>query len=474
MSVRAFSVDSPAAVRVVTCQGNSRVFLNFWPNYRAVWRWHFYAGLVCLPFVVVLSLTGSVYLFKPQIEAWTERNYDGLAVKGKPESVSRQIAAALSAFPGAAFVNYELPQSPTSAVRVTVRDGERALRTFVHPETLRVLGWVAEDERVMRIFFRLHGELLMGDRGSNLVETAACWTIVLLLTGLFLWWPRTRRGLAGILYPRLRSGQRVFWRDLHAVTGMWITGLALFLLLTGLPWAKFWGDYFKQVRQLTGLSAARQDWANSSGAKSGGGPATGGSHAGHGAGAGGGAAGVTASMLPSPQILDAMVATVGRLKLEPPVLLAAPGGRSRTWSGKSETQNRPHRVTVELDARTGAIVKREDFAERHWIDRAVGYGIAAHEGQLFGWPNVLLGLLTASGLVLLSVSAVIMWWRRREPGFLGAPAGSPDRAGGGLVLSVLVLGLCFPLFAASLAAVLILEWALLRRLPRTRVWLGLR
>lgn len=182
---------------------------------------------------------------------------------------------------------------------------------------------------------------------------------------------------------------------------------------------------------------------------------------------------MTASMLPSPQILDAMVATVGRLQLEPPVLLAAPGGRSRTWSGKSETQNRPRRVTVELDAKTGAIVKREDFAERHWIDRAVGYGIAAHEGQLFGWPNVLLGLVTAAGLVLLSVSAVIMWWRRREPGFLGAPAAGPDRAGGGLVLSILVLSLCFPLFAASLAAVLVLEWTLLRRLPRARLWLGL-
>lgn len=446
------------------------MFRNFWPHYRAVWRWHFYAGLVCLPFVVVLSLTGSVYLFKPQIESWTERNYDRLDVQGKPEPASRQIAAALSAFPGSSFVNYELPQAPDSAVRVTVRHGDRSLRAFVHPETLRVLGWVPEDERVMRIFFRLHGELLMGDRGSNLVETAACWTIVLLVTGLFLWWPRNRRGLAGVLYPRLRSGQRVFWRDLHAVTGMWITGLALFLLLTGLPWAKFWGDYFKQVRQLTGLSAARQDWANSSGAKAGGGPSAVGGHAGHG---GGGAAGVTSSMLPAPQVLDAMVATLGRLQLEPPVLLAAPGGRSRTWSGKSETQNRPRRVTVELDAKTGAIVRRENFADRHWIDRMVGYGIAAHEGQLFGWPNVLLGLLTAAGLVLLSASGVIMWWRRREPGVLGAPAASADRAGGGLVLSIIVLGLCFPLFAASLAAVLILEWAVLRRLPRARVWLGL-
>jgi len=455
------------------------VFRSFWPDYRAVWRWHFYAGLLCLPFVMVLSLSGCVYLFRPQIEAWTERNYDGLDVQGKPEAASQQIAAALAAFPGASFVNYEIPQTPNSAVRVSVREGGRSIRTFVHPETLQVLGWIPEDDRVMRFFFRLHGELLMGDRGSNLVETVACWTIVLLLTGLFLWWPRNRRGMAGVLYPRLRSGQRLFWRDLHAVTGMWITGLALFLLLTGLPWAKFWGDYFRQVRQLTGTAAVRQDWANSSAAKVGraaadGGRAAasgGGGHAGH--GAGGGVVGVERSKLPPAEVLDAMVMTVQQLQFEAPVLLAAPGGRSRTWTGKSETQNRPLRATVDLDEATGAVVKREDFADRHWIDRVVGYGIAAHEGQLFGWMNVLLGLMTALGLVLLSVSAVVMWWRRRDPGVLGAPAVGRGGASGGLLLCILVLSVCFPLFAVSLAVVLLLEWAVLRRVPRARVWLGL-
>ena len=27
-----------------------------WPDYRAVWRWHFYAGLFCIPFVIVLAM----------------------------------------------------------------------------------------------------------------------------------------------------------------------------------------------------------------------------------------------------------------------------------------------------------------------------------------------------------------------------------------------------------------------------------
>ena len=31
--------------------------------YRTIWRWHFYAGLFVLPFILILSVTGSIYLF---------------------------------------------------------------------------------------------------------------------------------------------------------------------------------------------------------------------------------------------------------------------------------------------------------------------------------------------------------------------------------------------------------------------------
>ena len=99
---------------------------------------------------------------------------------------------------------------------------------------------VPDQQRLMRQMFRLHGELMLGDRGSNAVELAASWTIIMLLTGMVLWWPRNTRLWAGVLYPRLRHGGRVFWRDLHSVTGIWISAFALFLLISGLPWAKFW------------------------------------------------------------------------------------------------------------------------------------------------------------------------------------------------------------------------------------------
>ena len=46
--------------------------------YRTIWRWHFYAGAFVVPMVLVLALTGSIYLFKPQLDRWEERDFHGL------------------------------------------------------------------------------------------------------------------------------------------------------------------------------------------------------------------------------------------------------------------------------------------------------------------------------------------------------------------------------------------------------------
>ena len=98
----------------------------------------------------------------------------------------------------------------------------------------------------------------------------------------------------------------------------------------------------------------------------------------------------------------------------------APGSGSSDWTARSLTANRPLRVDLVLDGTTGEVKNRLDFWDRHLADRIVGTCLAAHGGRLFGWPNQLLGAFTASGLIVLSASAVVMWWRRREPGALGA------------------------------------------------------
>jgi uncharacterized iron-regulated membrane protein len=50
---------------------------------------------------------------------------------------------------------------------------------------------------------------------------------------------------------------------------------------------------------------------------------------------------------------------------------------------------------IHLDPVSGEVIHEEGFADKTTLDKAIHVGIAAHEGQLFGWPNQLLGLFTA-------------------------------------------------------------------------------
>lgn len=443
-------------------------------------RWHFYAGLLCIPFVIVLAVSGALYLFNPQIEAQLDRGYDNLTISGPAASASQQVAAALASVPGSVLNAYVLPETPHTAVRVLVGNGEALYRVYLHPQTRAVLDVAIEDNRPMRIVHRLHGQLLMGDRGSMLVELMASWAIVLFLTGIFLWWPRGARGPAGLAYPRIRKGQRIFWRDLHAVTGIWICLFTLFLLISGLPWAKSWGSMLKELRQWNAPMALHQDWTtgraselaerremNSQGAT------VAGEHSDHAAHGGAPSDGTPASS--RYEAIDRLVAAVAPLRLAAPVQIAPPSQRSSHWTARSLAQNRPLRADLTLDARTGAILTRTDFSQRPLLDRVIGIAVAIHEGQLFGWANQALGVFTALGLVLMCVSAVVLWWSRRPPGVLGTPIAGlqAQRISFAVGACIVLIAILLPLLGLSLVLTLVLERLVLRRFATTRIFLGL-
>jgi uncharacterized iron-regulated membrane protein len=172
--------------------------------------------------------------------------------------------------------------------------------------------------------------------------------------------------------------------------------------------------------------------------------------------------------------LARVIKAVRPLGVAPPALISPPAKPGAPWSIASDAADRPLRSDVKIDGATGRVVDRVEFAQRHWIDRLVGYGIALHEGAFFGLANQLLGTLTALLLIALAISGAILWWRRRPIGLLGAPIPlTRPRFGGVLIAVIIALGLYLPMFGMTLIAVLMLEWLVLRRIAPARIWLGL-
>jgi uncharacterized iron-regulated membrane protein len=233
------------------------------------------------------------------------------------------------------------------------------------------------------------------------------------------------------------------------VTGFWVSSLALVLLVSGLPWAGVWGPAFATVRAELGWVRGAPSWEIDRAL-----PATANEqeHRHHGMIMPGGGA-----RLFDTRAFDRVVARAAAEKLVFPAIVTPPGAPGRFgaagvdgWMMRSDAADVPLQTTIRYDLGGRVEQSRERFGDSHPIDRAIGYGIAWHTGQLFGWVNQLIGVLTALGLVTMAVSGFVMW-RRRKPMSAPPKQGAAPKA---VIAALVVLGLLLPLFGASLLVLL--------------------
>jgi len=85
------------------------------------------------------------------------------------------------------------------------------------------------------------------------------------------------------------------------------------------------------------------------------------------------------------------------------------------------------RPYLHLDQYSGKVLADVRFKDFGYLAQFSLWGIAAHEGQLFGLPNQILGTLAAGGVILIAISGLVMWWQRRPSGRFAAntPEGRP-------------------------------------------------
>ncbi|MBI1253932.1 MAG: hypothetical protein GC196_06245 [Hyphomonas sp.] len=441
-----------------------------------VWRWHFFAGLMVIPFAVILAVTGAIYLFKPQFDAAVEARINQRAAPLAADILPADalLEAALAAYPGASLGKVLMPAAASDPTLEFELRGEAGPRTlWVDRGTGEVLHSVATPDRFMNFVKRIHGTLLAGDRGSLVVEIMASWMIILIVTGVYLWWPRGSAWWR-VFVPKFGKGPggRETWRKVHGMGGAWIGAVVLAILFFGLPWTQVWGDGFNKAKDLAGLKAPGQEWFVTLESVN---PHTDHSmhdmRAGmdHGTGAElweqGNAAdeiGVQSASAGAgavaPLSLQAVLNLAAPERYVGPVEVQPPRGENGVWTIRSMAASRPDRITVHHDRWTGAELMRIEFTDHNPVDRFMALGVAFHEGALFGWLNQVVGVIATLGVILLSVTGAVMWWRRRPKGRLGTPPMPTDkRLAAGVVVLILALCLFLPMAGVTLLAALVID-----------------
>ena len=174
--------------------------------YSMVWRWHFYAGLLVSPVILLMAGTGALLIFQDRLERVLYPGTMSVTPARQQASYEQQVAAAQAVSPpGSTVAGLGRDADPSRPTAVFVRmPSRRGFIAYVDPADGHVLG-----DNTQHQFFEavetLHRRLFLGPLGALVVELTTCWTIVLLLTGAYLWWPRKDRRFWGVLLPRLRG-----------------------------------------------------------------------------------------------------------------------------------------------------------------------------------------------------------------------------------------------------------------------------
>ncbi|WP_189302766.1 PepSY-associated TM helix domain-containing protein [Streptomyces albospinus] len=467
--------------------------------YKTLWRWHFYAGLLVTPLLILLAVTGGIYLFKPAYENWVYKDLRTVhaAQSAKPVPLAAQVDAVRKAKPEATIQSVTPPSDATHSTMVTLAaDGggpwAPTVSVYVNPYDAKVLGSVDNAKTFMQKVRDLHGHLLSGSVGDRLVELTASWAAILTCTGLYLWWrTRPRDG---------RTGRRGL-RRWHATVGAAVSVFLLLLIATGLPWTGLWGQQLQKAITATKQGAPSAEdykvsskippttadhltsnpdtsvpWAaekvqvpNSQPADGHEGHEGHAGHAGHMGGQGGSGA------APGSMSIEQAVAVAHRERVPGTFTVTLPQGPKGVYtiSGKSEADPAKQR-TLFLDQYSGKVLASYGWPQYGLLSKLVEEGIALHQGERFGLPNLLVALGTCLAVIGMAVSGVVMWWRRRPSGRgLGAPRRAQDaRVTRGVALIMLVLGVAMPLAGISMLVILTLDRLVIRRIAPLRRFFG--
>ena len=220
---------------------------------------------VSVPFGIVITITcftGALLVFEKEITALCVGDITVVTPVGEPLPVSVIADKVDATLPADVDVKgVVVSSSPDEAYRVNLSKPKKAA-VYVNQYTGEVIG---KDERLpfFRTVFRLHRWLMDSNPGEGkvfwgkiIVGASTLAFVVILLTGLVIWWPRNRKMLGNRLQIALKKGKNRFWYDLHVAGGFYAMLLLLVMALTGLTWSFEW--YRNGTYALFGAGEAKE------------------------------------------------------------------------------------------------------------------------------------------------------------------------------------------------------------------------
>ena len=204
-----------------------------------------------VPFGLIITLvcfSGAILVFENEVNEWFRHDlYYVETVKESPLPMDKLLEKVATTLPDSvAVTGVSISSDPGRAYQVSLSKPRRA-SLYVDQYTGEVKG-KSERSGFFMFMFRMHRWLLDSMNPGNegifwgkmIVGVSTLLLVFVLISGIVIWWPRTRKALKNSLKITATKGWRRFWYDLHVAGGMYALIFLLAMALTGLTWSFPW------------------------------------------------------------------------------------------------------------------------------------------------------------------------------------------------------------------------------------------
>lgn len=217
---------------------------------------HLYLSLLSGLVIAVVCFTGAALVFEKEIMLGLNSERHDVAVGNQRLSLHQIEQSALNEKTHIQLTSLKLYGDVTRSVEIgflepMVESNNMDKNTNKEKSVVRKTGyinpytgeWLGESQGRHPFFatmFSLHRWLLADDIGKMIVGVSTVMFLFILITGIILWWPKTKAKLLRRVQPNFSSGWKRTNHDLHIVLGFYSAIFLFIFAFTGLAWSFKW------------------------------------------------------------------------------------------------------------------------------------------------------------------------------------------------------------------------------------------
>ena len=176
---------------------------------RWIFRVHLWCGALAGVFFVVLGLSGSVLAFEAPLDRLLHAKLSYVVPSQHALPLDAILRSIKMSFPSDDVVAVTFAPSPKLSWEVALPSGI----VYVNPYTGQVLGQRQRGQTILGLAGEIHVRLATGTIGATIIRWSNLMALLLLISGVGLWWPNRRIRFGGL------DGSRRSWSDLHQAIG---------------------------------------------------------------------------------------------------------------------------------------------------------------------------------------------------------------------------------------------------------------